>query len=281
MNLSYLPPYAEVVHHTKQMEDAGHRIQAVHPALVMLTGLPGTGKTLTALEFTNYANRHWPVCAHYHEVKTLPLEHPQEDARTLQWLAQILKIPLSPIPVNRSKSSWVEQSIMQIVSHLQLKSLQYLFLDEAGRLTLDAIRTLTSVFNYAQQIGHPLSIIFIGMGDLLRKAQADEQVKRRIHEWIHFYPAKQEDLVPLLSKLHPYFRDFDASDPAYLKMIAFFLQGCGGILGQIVPVLKRLNSLLPQKPSDFSVEHLQAAYLQFAQDRTAALDESTGKNKKG
>ena len=112
--------------------------------------------------------------------------------------------------------------------------------DEAGNLSLDAIRGMLMICNKAKDIDYPLSMVFIGMDDLPSKIMKLQHVEKRIDEWCFFEPYDLTDVAVLLGELHPHFANMDLNKSEHAIQIETIYEMTGGFPGLIVPFLKKL-----------------------------------------
>jgi DNA transposition AAA+ family ATPase len=98
-----------------------------------------------------------------------------------------------------------EELATDLVHFLKKMNIQLIFVDEAGCLSLNAIRGLVLVSDTARNMGWTLTIVLIGMDDLPHKLTRSPQVERRVIEWCYFKPYSLKETHQLLGILHSYF----------------------------------------------------------------------------
>jgi len=131
-----------------------------------------------------------------------------------------------------------------VVEMAKRKRDKMFFLDEAGCLSLGAIRGIVTIRDRSVKIAWPISFIFIGMDDLPKKLNAIPQIQRRVHPWIYFEEYDFEDTWELLSKLHPHFATLDRGTKEHVAQVKFIHQTFGGYPGLIVPFLSEFDLTL-------------------------------------
>jgi hypothetical protein len=168
----------------------------------------------------------------------------------------------------------VESLAAQLVYGLQRKNIQVILIDEAGTLSLEAIRGMVLVGNVAKNMGYPLSLVFIGMDDLPTKVQHLPQVEKRFVEWCYFEAYTLEDTGNFLAKLHPHFKDFDLDDPKQREQVECIYEMCGGFPGLIMPFLKKLIHDQNQAPEEINVTYLRSIHLRTVFDKEQSVNKS-------
>ena len=160
---------------------------------------------------------------------------------------------------------------------LRRKHLQLAFIDEAGSLSLNAIRGMVLVSDVADNLDWTLNLIFVGMDDLPTKMCALPQIDKRIHEWIYYEPYSLDETWKLLAALHPHFEGLDSENESHREQVGFIHEAYGGIPGEIVPFIRRLNSRLDAHHNTVDLTLLRAVHLMLQVDKSRALEDSRSK----
>jgi hypothetical protein len=159
-----------------------------------------------------------------------------------------------------------------VIAGLQKRRIQMMFVDEAGTLSADEIRGMVSVWDTAENVGWPLTLVLIGMDDLPKKIEKYEQVKNRVAQWCYFEPYDLDDTWTLLAALSPYFAALDARRSDAREQVELVHQEYEGIIGRMLPFLRRLSARIEEMPGeDINVTFLRAVLLDLKQPRDKAM----------
>ena len=167
-----------------------------------------------------------------------------------------------------------EELAADLVHFLKKTNVQLIFTDEAGCLSLEAIRGLVTVSDTARLMGWTLTIVLIGMDDLPTKLNGNPQVERRVYEWCYFKPCTLEETHKLLAALHPYFAGLNLKDKSHRKQISYIHEACKGMPGSTVPFASRFGSMFEQFPGEDPMVHIQAAHIQPLFDKERCIKDS-------
>jgi hypothetical protein len=146
--------------------------------------------------------------------------------------------------------------------------------DEAGTLSLEAIRGMVLVGNIARNMNYPLSLVFIGMDDLPTKVEHLPQVDRRFVEWCYFEAYSLSDTAKLLAELHPHFAQLDLKNPKHYEQIECVYELLGGFPGLIVPFLQKLEHCQRQEREEITITYLRTIHLRTVMDRKQSVKRS-------
>jgi len=230
---------------TAQMIRTANRTFAVHAlcALVLYVGRSRLGKTTTARWITAQINdRYDPedessFRAFHYEVGAIEEWSGNEMKRGIRSLYEA--VVGSPLDEGFYRQSPTEGLARHTVFALRRKRIQMVFIDEAGCLSLDAIRGMVLVRDTAEIEGWTLSLIFIGMDELPKLMLKLKQIENRIHEWVYFEPYNIDETWELLVELHPYFVALDARQMADREQVEFVHEISGARPGSWFPLCKR------------------------------------------
>jgi general secretion pathway protein A len=265
--LSFPPPNKEVVVVTGMMKYAAKLTLDTHcnGGFVAWSGGVGRGKTVCARWMAEELNNQYDPhnssafrVRHYEVGKVPPWAGCEEKIaiRSL-WHATI-----GSMDEGVYRKFPVEAQAELLVHSWQRMNLQLVFVDEAGRLSLDAIDGLVLVSDTAGNMKWPLTIVLIGMDDLPVKVGRNERIKRRIHQWCYFQPYKLDETWDLLAALHPYFAALDRKKMADREQVELIHDLTGGIPGYITPFVSRFAGMLRDHPHIDPIINIRAAHYQ-------------------
>lgn len=171
--------------------------------------------------------------------------------------------------------SYLPEELAADLVHFLIKmNIQFIFADEAGLLSLSAIRGMVTVSDTARLKRWPLTIILIGMDNLPTMVTKITQVDRRVYDWIYFKPCTIEETHKLLATLHPYFRGLNLKNRDHKRQVQYIHDACKGIPGSVVLFVVRFTNLLNELPLDDPMVHIQAAHIQPLFDRSLCINDS-------
>jgi hypothetical protein len=140
--------------------------------------------------------------------------------------------------------------------------LQLVFVDEAGRLSLNAIDGLVLVSDTAANMGWPLTMGLIGMDDLPVKVGRNDRIRRRVYQWCYFQPYKLNETWDLLVALHSYFAGLDRKNSAHKEQVKLIHELYGGIPGYIASFVSRFAGTLRDHPEIDPMVNIRTAHYQ-------------------
>jgi hypothetical protein len=167
-----------------------------------------------------------------------------------------------------------EELAADLIHFLKKMNIQLIFIDEAGCLSLDAIRGIILVSDTARLLGLTLTIVLIGMDNLPTKVKRNPQVERRIHEWCYFKPCTLEETYNLLAALHPHFASLSLKDTSHKEQISYVHEACKGMPGSLVPFVSRFSSMFGELLDEDPMVHIQAALIQPLFDKERCESDS-------
>lgn len=269
----------EKIVETEQMQRAANRTLAVHrgSALSVWSGPSRVGKTTTAHQLTGQINRQYDASnpntfrAVHYEAGEIPTGSGNTQKRGIRSLYTAV---VGRLDEGTYRHLPPEELARQLVHGCQRKAVQMVLIDEAGMLSLDAIRGMVLVRDTAELMGKTLSLVFIGMDDLPQKMCAIPQVEKRIHEWVYFEPYTLDETWALLAELHPYFQTLDARKQAHRDQVAFVHEQFGGMAGEIVPFLRRLTHRLQGYTDEVDMRLLRAVHMMTQRDKDRAITDA-------
>lgn len=265
---------------TKMMKQIVARTLAVHPlsALVVWYGESRIGKTTTA-EYTvekilEAYDENDPLAfrAKYVEVGEIPPWSGNEMKRGVKSLYfAALRMSLDEGVYQRDP---LEAIAVRLVHELQKRRIQMIFIDEAGGLSIDAIHGMVLVRDTAQSMGWTLTLVFIGMDDLPVKIEERRQIAGRVNEWCYFVEYDLDDTWNLLAELHPHFAGLDRNNEEHREQVSFLRETYGGLPGQLVPFVRRMEYRLLDYRGEIDLRFLRAVHLLTARDKQRSIEHS-------
>jgi hypothetical protein len=276
----FSPRKSNILVESDMMLSAQLRTLSVHDSagLVIWSGQSRIGKTTTARwmkERINQAfdetNPHAFRCRHYQVGR---IDDEKKAIRSL------FHGTIGNLDEGLYRSLPPEDLAGMLAMALVRKRIELIMVDEAGLLTTDAIRGMVLVRDTAEDRGHRLSIVFIGMDDLPAKIEVVPQVAHRVQEWIAFEPFPPETIFQLLVDLHGPYAEAGRNDPAVTAQIHFLQEHHGGLPGLIVPFVSRILTTggIPEDEIP-TLKHFRAAQLLVARDRQTLKTPNRPKHK--
>lgn len=266
----------EIIVETDQMKRAANRTLAVHTggALVCWHGQSRVGKTTTARWLAEQINSQYDPnnpdafrAVHY-EVGEVPTWSGNKQKKGIKSLYNAV---VGRFDEGTYRSLPPEELARQLVHGCRRKAVRMVLVDEAGTLSLDAIRGMTLVRDTAELMEWTLSLVFIGMDDLPTTLTQVPQVEKRVHEWVYFTPYNLDETWALLAELHNYFAKLDGRKQEHREQVEFIHEQYGGFPGEIVPFLRRLDHRLQEFRGAVDLTLLRAVHLLLQRDKERAL----------
>jgi len=243
--------------------------------LIVWSGPSGIGKTSTAQWMARAIEQQYTAgddrcyrAIHYEvgEIRANTGVQQKQGIRSLY--AQVMR---SPIPDATFKRNPAEGLAELVVAAMRRRNIRLILVDEAGCLSLDAIRGMVLVRDVAELLKWRASFVFIGMDDLPIKLERLPQIKRRIEAWCYFEEYGLEEIRQLLVALHPHFRGLAVNSPALKEEVAFIHSHFGGLPGAIVPFLRQVDARLEDIGSEINLAVLIATHELMKRDRDRAI----------
>lgn len=281
MNKFVFPELEEkIIVETEQMRRVVSRTMAVHRggALLPYIGRSRMGKTTTAAYLNNLINENFSSedpkafrSVHYEvgEISSLVGNDQIKGIRSLYHAC------VGRLAASLYRGALAQDLANQLVYILKKKRIQMIFVDEAGNLSIDAIRGMVLVRNTAEMKDWTLTIVFIGMDNLPATLVTLPQIESRSDEWCYFEPYSLEETFEILKKLHPHFTSLDLNKRDEREQVEFIYEQFGGVPGLIAPFIRRLKN----REDDFDaidITTLMAVQLSTLRDKDKALTDSKG-----
>ena len=271
----------EKIVETKLMKRIAGRTVAIQPegALIVWTGRHRLGKTKTAEwlrdrinEADDPSNENAFRATHYEVGK---IRH-SSGSEAKQGIRSLYHHLIGPLDEGVYRKTPPEGLALQLVHGIEKKRIGMIFVDEAGLLSLDAIGGMVLVRDVAINRGYPFAIVFIGMDDLPGKLEMRPQIRGRVMEWCYFKPYDLDDTWDMLAELHPHFARLDRKNPASREQVEFIHQTYGGVPGEIVPFLRKLDRRSAGAGKEIDLFLLTAVHLATERDRRRAIQDAAG-----
>jgi AAA domain len=167
-----------------------------------------------------------------------------------------------------------EELAADLIHFLKKMNIQIIFVDEAGCLSLDAIRGIVLVSDEARRMGLTLTIVLIGMDNLPTLLKSKPQIKRRVRDWCYFKPCTLAETHKFLAAIHPYFAGLNLTDTSHKEQIEYIHEACKGMPGSIVPFASLFASIYRELPDKDPMVHIQAAIIQPLFDMERCINDS-------
>jgi AAA domain len=265
---------------TDTMTEIINRTLAVHTlsALVVWSGQSRLGKTTTGCYMVDQLNQQFDennpdsLRAVYYEVGEIKVYSGNEMKKGIRSLYQ--GALHSQLDEGFYRNNPPEAIAEQLVYGLLRKRIQLIVVDEAGCLSLDAIRGMTLVRDIAESKGYTLTIVFVGMDDLPQKINILPQIRYRVKEWCNFSQYTLDETWALLKELHPYFASLDGSKATHREQVEVVQELCLGLPGLIVPFVQKFDYRLTNYKDEVDVRFLRAVYELTNKSMMASLKEA-------
>jgi hypothetical protein len=189
-------------------------------------------------------------------------------------LKSLYNAALGRIDEGLYRSDPAETITEQLILGLMRKNIQQIFVDEAGNLSLEAIRGMLMAYDAAKNSEHPFSLIFIGMDDLPTKVNELPQVKGRIQEWCYFEPYDLKGIADILTKISSHFESLDLTNAEHIEQVEFIHEMCGGFPGLLIPFLRKLERYQLIEPEQINTTYLRTIHLRTMIDKNKSIDKS-------
>lgn len=268
---------------TGVMREVERRTKRVQPGsgLVAWWGTQRIGKSTTAgwlVRRVNAAYQQNPQhpdvfrAVHY-EVGAIPKSaaRPQKMAIRSLWHASV-----GTLDEGVYRRETPESLARLLVKGLAKRNIELICVDEAGLLSLSAIRGMVLVRDTAKNLDRTLSLVFIGMDDLPHKLDRHPQVSGRVHEWVNFDPHELDETEALLNSLGKPFKGLSLEDSDDRKVIEWIHDRFEGIPGDIVPFCRRLAPRLSRSGNPLTVQECQVAHQITLRDKKRSLKGARG-----
>jgi type II secretory pathway predicted ATPase ExeA len=233
--------------------------------LVMWSGGVGRGKTWCAEWMVEMLNAQYDPLnpdtfrlKHY-EVGRIPRWSGREEKIALRGLYHAI---IGPMDEGVYRSFPVEAIAEIIVHGLRRMGYQIIFVDEAGRLSLNALDGLVLVSNMAGIMKWPLTIVIVGMDDLPVKVKINERINSRVHQKVCFEPYKLHETWDLLAALDPYFADLDRNKLEHKDQVELVHDLTGGNPRDITSFVGRFIGMRQGHPDIDPMVTIRSAHVQ-------------------
>lgn len=280
--MSFFPARAEsALVRTHMMEQAKKRTFVVHKrgGLVVWSGRSRIGKTSTAEWLESQINdRYGPdnsdaFRARYFEVGELGR---QTGAHTKQAIRALYHATLGRLDEGVYRSSSPEDLAQLVIHGLDRRAIEMIFVDEAGLYSLEAIRGLVLVVDWARRLGHRLTLVLIGMDDIECTIGSNPQVNNRVADWVCFEPPNREELFKLVQRTSSIFTDRTLDDPSTVELLEWLERTFSSLPGLILPFLDKADAMIGTREP--TVRFFNALQSLAGKDRENIRDITKGRN---
>jgi hypothetical protein len=274
---SFPTPIEEKIIETDFMREIMNRTMTMHPGNSLWYGESRVGKTTAARHIVQTVNEAfnpynpYAFRAIHYEVGGIEQWSGNEQKKGLK---SLYNAALGRIDEGLYRTDPAETVAEQLIFGLMRKNIQQIFVDEAGNLSLEAIRGMIMAYDSAKNLGHPLSLVFVGMDDLPTKVMKLPQVKGRIHEWCYFEPYSLKEVADLLAKLNSHFADSKLEKTKLSEQVECVYELCGGYPGLIIPFLRKLERYQQIEREEINTVYLRTTHLRTTIDRDKAINKS-------
>jgi hypothetical protein len=134
--------------------------------------------------------------------------------------------------------------------------------DEAGRLSLDALDGFVLVSDTAGNMKWPLTIVLIGMDDLPVKIKLNARINSRVHQKICFEPYKLHETWDLLTALDHYFAGLDRKNSKDKEQVELIHELTGGNPRAITSFVGRFIGMRQGHPNIDPMVIIRSAHVQ-------------------
>jgi hypothetical protein len=274
---TFPPTKKEKTIETGFMREVMNRTMAIHPGNAVWYGESRIGKTTTAKHFVSRINEnHLPdnpnsFRAVHFEAGEIAGWSGNEQKKGLK---SLYNATIGRIDEGSYRTDPIESIVENLVYGLKRKNIQKVFIDEAGNLSLDAIRGIMMTYDAAKSIDHNLSLIFIGMDDLPTKVTKLPQINGRINEWCYFEKYTLKEIAVFLKEFHPYFTNLDFKKAKSLELVECIYELYDGFPGLIIPFLNKVENYLQINPQTLTVKILRMVHMRTNMDKSNSINKS-------
>lgn len=243
--------------------------------MVVWTGDTDLGKTTTARWMTEKVNQGFDQApgdddsyrALYYETGRIPRAVNNGAKRAIRSVYQQVLGTMDPGMYRQSPPHHLAELV---VRGLERKQLEMLFVDEAGLLSISALRGMALLYDIAEMENWPLTIVLIGMDDLPQSLQAKRQLQSRVKQWVFFEAYEVEEVWPVLADLFgDHFEGPDDGDANEERVVELVCDLTGGTIGQIVPLVRRTTSACHRFDRELNTEAVREVWV--AERRTEKI----------
>jgi hypothetical protein len=279
-------PKSEVIVETKMVEEIIGSTMYNHRGggMSCWSGNSGIGKTTTATLMESKVREAYnrdptnsnAFLAKYYTVGEIERWSGNEQKRGIKSLYLAIAGSLDEGEYIRLPS---EQLAADLVYTAKRKRIKMVFIDEAGCLSIDAIRGMVLVRDISHKEGWTISLIFIGMDDLPIKLNSLPQVDRRVEHWCYFNEYDFDDTWTLLSELHPHFKS-DRKDENVKELVEFVHESFGGYPGLIVPFINQLEYFMTGLDREIDLKTLRTVHYSMTSGKSQAIEDAANRMKR-
>lgn len=287
MHIAYPTPTVRRLIDTRHTRELFNRIMAAHTGegwFVALFGDAGVGKTCAARWCIEKLTQDVAARAansfrgEYVEIPQLTPGNKAKQAMMAVYTPIVAR--LTPM---RSRRLTLQDLARDIVAQLKVTNTQWLFLDEAGRLIDETMDAMVYLLNEASTMGHPLTIVFVGMHGLPHLIEALPQTKSRVAETIMFQRYTEKEAADFLDRVSDPFARLEVGSAARADALATILDLSGGLPREMVQLIARAANMaaLGGKPLSAAVIKAAATMKSVDHDRAKRLSDGDSPQRAG
>jgi len=243
--------------------------------MVIWTGKSGLGKTKTAEWFRDSLDQTFdpsdPLTFRARYLQSGTFSRGDQEKQAIRSLyATVHGAPLTHYGYNRYGPSELAELV---VIGLQRKGIRLLLIDEAGCLSLNAIRGMVLVTDIAKDMEWPTSLVLIGMDELPETVERLPQIESRIHAWCHFEPYDFDLTKQFLAALHEHFSGLKAGNQALEAEARYIYETFGGIARPTAYFLRQVDDRAQELGCAIDLDVLIAVREMLVSGRTGTMAE--------
>lgn len=265
---------------TPMMVEARSRLVAAHQPrgqFVTFFGAAGVGKTTTtrwlAHGWDAHADAEAPGAFRARRVTMPPMARVTNPGKMALLLIRNVLLP----PIKWNEARWTtETDLVDLIAHgCVTDDVQVLFVDEAGRLSSEALESLTLLIQHTgDDVGHPLTVVLVGMHALPTLIQSLPQIGTRVADTILFRPYDRDEAHALLSQVSPYFAALRPGIPEDREVLEFVVAKTRGLPRTMLQLVEKATAFAASHGRGLSRVMLEAALILSEEDYLRAAEDA-------
>lgn len=277
-------PQADEIVVTGMMRDARAkttRAHAQHAPVVVWTGDSDLGKTTTARWLTSHLNEMHGEApndertyrAFHYETGEIPDGADHGDKRAIRGMYYQVVGTLDEGMYRRSPAHRLAEIV---VRSLRRQKIEMVFVDEAGLLSIKALRGMALLCDVAEQKGWPLTIVLIGMDQLPQKVTSRPQLDSRAKRWVFFEEYDEDATWAFLSEL--FSEEFVGPEAGGSDrergVVEVVHELTGGVCGQVVDLMREALLQRDRLDHNLDADLVRQTWLYLRRNREEAMKRS-------
>lgn len=276
-NFKYPIPRNEKIIETGFMREVMNRTLAIHPGNTVWYGESRIGKTTTAKHSVKRINENYQS-NNSHAFRAVHFEAGEiaswSGNEQKKGLKSLYNTTIGRMDERAYQTDPIENIVKNLVYGLQRKNIQAVYIDEAGNLSVDAIRGIMMTYDAAKNLGHNLSLIFIGMDDLPIKMTKLPQINGRVNEWCYFEKYSLGEMTLFLKEYHPYFANVDIKSKKNAELVECVYDLCEGLPGLATSLIRKVEAYLKINPQEIDSKIFRMIHLRTTMDKDYSIRKS-------